>query len=213
MRNVCKVCHSQILNTETIPDLLVLYTWPFKIISMQAGYASKFRCVELSERLCLLYSVLLYFTVCSWNMLQVLVQTAVPVVQKLTKDSIGTRNKDSEEGTGNNTGPTTTVFVGNISEKASDMLVRQLLAVSYSTSFICAVILNLRHITCIELVHSRNKILSSFTHSYVIKHIKYGKRKFKLTCLTHENQWGLLLIDVLYVCALTKNVLIFFFRR
>ncbi|XP_058651633.1 RNA-binding protein 25 isoform X2 [Onychostoma macrolepis] len=58
----------------------------------------------------------------------VLVQTAVPVVQKLTKDSIGTRNKDSEEGTGNNTGPTTTVFVGNISEKASDMLVRQLLA-------------------------------------------------------------------------------------
>lgn len=63
-------------------------------------------------------------------MLQVLVQTAVPVVQKLTKDSIGTRNKDSEQGTGNNTGPTTTVFVGNISEKASDMLVRQLLAVS-----------------------------------------------------------------------------------
>uniref|UniRef100_A0A671LUV5 RRM domain-containing protein n=1 Tax=Sinocyclocheilus anshuiensis TaxID=1608454 RepID=A0A671LUV5_9TELE len=58
----------------------------------------------------------------------VLVQTAVSVVQKLTKDSIGTRNKYSEEGTGNNTGPTTTVFVGNISEKASDMLVRQLLA-------------------------------------------------------------------------------------
>ncbi len=25
--------------------------------------------------------------------------TAVPVVQKLTKDSIGTRNKDSEQGT------------------------------------------------------------------------------------------------------------------
>uniref|UniRef100_A0A8C1T7S4 RNA binding motif protein 25a n=2 Tax=Cyprinus carpio TaxID=7962 RepID=A0A8C1T7S4_CYPCA len=58
----------------------------------------------------------------------VLVQTAVPVVQKLTKDFTGTRNKDSDEGTGNNTGPTTTVFVGNISEKASDMLVRQLLA-------------------------------------------------------------------------------------
>ncbi len=44
---------------------------------------------------------------------------------------------------------------------------------SYSTSFICAVILNLRHITCIELVLSRNKILSSFTDSYVIEHIKY----------------------------------------
>uniref|UniRef100_A0A671L2N0 RNA-binding protein 25-like n=1 Tax=Sinocyclocheilus anshuiensis TaxID=1608454 RepID=A0A671L2N0_9TELE len=61
-------------------------------------------------------------------MLQVLIQTAMPVVQKLTKDSFGTRDKDSEEGTGNNTGPTTTVFVGNISEKASDMLVRQMLA-------------------------------------------------------------------------------------
>uniref|UniRef100_A0A8C1J5J4 RNA binding motif protein 25a n=1 Tax=Cyprinus carpio TaxID=7962 RepID=A0A8C1J5J4_CYPCA len=58
----------------------------------------------------------------------VLVQTAMPVVHKLSKDSFGTRNKDSEEGTGNNTGPTTTVFVGNISEKASDMLVRQMLA-------------------------------------------------------------------------------------
>lgn len=86
--------------------------------------------MELSEGLCLLYRVQLNFTVCSWNILQVLLQTAVPVVQKLTKDSIGTRNKDSEEGTGNNTGPTTTVFVGNISEKASDVLVRQLLAVS-----------------------------------------------------------------------------------
>uniref|UniRef100_A0A673GZC8 RNA-binding protein 25-like n=1 Tax=Sinocyclocheilus rhinocerous TaxID=307959 RepID=A0A673GZC8_9TELE len=67
----------------------------------------------------------------------VLIQTAMPVVQKLTKDSFGTRNKDSEEGTGNNTGPTTTVFVGNISEKASDMLVRQMLArlVSLSDCF------------------------------------------------------------------------------
>lgn len=36
------------------------------------------------------------------------------------------RAKDAED----NSGPTTTVFVGNISEKASDMLVRQLLAVS-----------------------------------------------------------------------------------
>lgn len=56
--------------------------------------------------------------------------------------------------------------------------------------------LNLRHIPCIDLVRSRNKILSSFTHSYVIKHIKYGKWKFKR-------------IDVLYVCALIKNILIF----
>uniref|UniRef100_A0A673LJD1 RRM domain-containing protein n=1 Tax=Sinocyclocheilus rhinocerous TaxID=307959 RepID=A0A673LJD1_9TELE len=121
----------------------------------------------------------------------VLVQTAVPVVQKLTKDSIGTRNKDSEEGTGNNTGLTTTVFVGNISEKASDMLVRQLLAVSvwnlFYNFYLRSNIKSLRHITCIELVLSRNKILSSFTHSYVIEHIN-GKRKFKLTCLTHENQ-------------------------
>ncbi|XP_067278632.1 RNA-binding protein 25-like isoform X2 [Pseudorasbora parva] len=58
----------------------------------------------------------------------VLVQTAMPVVQKVTKETIATRNKDPEEGTGTSTGPTTTVFVGNISEKASDMLVRQLLA-------------------------------------------------------------------------------------
>lgn len=38
------------------------------------------------------------------------------------------RAKDMED----SSGPTTTVFVGNISEKASDMLVRQLLAVSLS---------------------------------------------------------------------------------
>ncbi len=80
---------------------------------------------------------------------------------------------------------------------------------SYSTSFICAVILNLRHITCIELVLSRNKILSSFTDSLCYRAHQICKRKFKLTYLTHENQWGLLLIDVLYVCALTKNILIF----
>lgn len=40
------------------------------------------------------------------------------------KDLTALRIKDSEE-----SGPTTTVFVGNISEKASDMLIRQLLAV------------------------------------------------------------------------------------
>ncbi|NP_001116349.1 RNA binding motif protein 25 S homeolog [Xenopus laevis] len=40
------------------------------------------------------------------------------------KDMIGLKNKENDE----NSGPTTTVFVGNISEKASDMLIRQLLA-------------------------------------------------------------------------------------
>lgn len=47
-----------------------------------------------------------------------------PMIQK--RESGPVRAKDAEE----NAGPTTTVFVGNISEKASDMLVRQLLAVS-----------------------------------------------------------------------------------
>lgn len=47
-----------------------------------------------------------------------------PMIQK--RESGPVRVKDPEE----NAGPTTTVFVGNISEKASDMLVRQLLAVS-----------------------------------------------------------------------------------
>lgn len=68
------------------------------------------------------------------------------MVQKLTKETIATRNKDQEEGTGTSTGPTTTVFVGNISEKASDMLVRQLLAVSVGTlftNFVCTIILNI----------------------------------------------------------------------
>ena len=40
------------------------------------------------------------------------------------KDLVALRAKDNED-----SGPTTTVFVGNISEKASDMLIRQLLAV------------------------------------------------------------------------------------
>lgn len=74
-------------------------------------------------------------TNCSLNVSQVFVQTAVPAVQKLTQEAIATRNKVPEEGTGTSTGPTTTVFVGNISEKASDMLVRQLLAVSVETLF------------------------------------------------------------------------------
>ena len=62
-------------------------------------------------------------------MLQVLVPTTVAVAQKPMapkKEAGALRAKDTEE----SGGPTTTVFVGNISEKASDMLVRQLLAVS-----------------------------------------------------------------------------------
>lgn len=62
-------------------------------------------------------------------MLQVLVPAAVAVAQKpmAPKKEPGTvRAKDADD----SGGPTTTVFVGNISEKASDMLVRQLLAVS-----------------------------------------------------------------------------------
>lgn len=62
-------------------------------------------------------------------MLQVLVPTTVAVTQKpMTpkKESGAIKVKDTED----SGGPTTTVFVGNISEKASDMLVRQLLAVS-----------------------------------------------------------------------------------
>lgn len=47
-----------------------------------------------------------------------------PMIQK--RESGPNRGRDADE----NAGPTTTVFVGNISEKASDMLVRQLLAVS-----------------------------------------------------------------------------------
>lgn len=63
-------------------------------------------------------------------LLQVLVPTTVAVAQKAMtpkKESSTIRVKDTDDGNG----PTTTVFVGNISEKASDMLVRQLLAVSY----------------------------------------------------------------------------------
>uniref|UniRef100_A0A3P9NVQ7 RNA binding motif protein 25 n=1 Tax=Poecilia reticulata TaxID=8081 RepID=A0A3P9NVQ7_POERE len=57
----------------------------------------------------------------------VLVPTTVTIAQKpvtTKKDPVLIRAKDADEGVG----PTTTVFVGNISEKASDMLVRQLLA-------------------------------------------------------------------------------------
>lgn len=59
-----------------------------------------------------------------------LVPTTIAVAQKpmTPKREPGSiRVKDTED----SAGPTTTVFVGNISEKASDMLVRQLLAVSW----------------------------------------------------------------------------------
>uniref|UniRef100_A0A8C0QV60 RNA binding motif protein 25 n=1 Tax=Canis lupus dingo TaxID=286419 RepID=A0A8C0QV60_CANLU len=46
------------------------------------------------------------------------------------KDHPGLKAKENDE----NCGPTTTVFVGNISEKASDMLIRQLLAPLASVS-------------------------------------------------------------------------------
>ncbi|XP_052341375.1 RNA-binding protein 25-like [Oncorhynchus keta] len=58
----------------------------------------------------------------------VLVPTTVSMVQKppaQRKELNPVRAKENQEG---GSGPTTTVFVGNISEKASDMLVRQLLA-------------------------------------------------------------------------------------
>lgn len=57
----------------------------------------------------------------------VLVPTSVSVVSKPAvprKDAPPVRAKENLE----SSGPTTTVFVGNISEKASDMLIRQLLA-------------------------------------------------------------------------------------
>lgn len=53
--------------------------------------------------------------------------SSLPVVSKPAvpkKDHSAVQSKAHEE-----SGPTTTVFVGNISEKASDMLIRQLLAV------------------------------------------------------------------------------------
>lgn len=53
--------------------------------------------------------------------------SSLPIVSKPAvpkKDHSAVQSKANEE-----SGPTTTVFVGNISEKASDMLIRQLLAV------------------------------------------------------------------------------------
>lgn len=56
---------------------------------------------------------------------------SVPVVSKPpvhNKDFIAAKESEAS-------GPTTTVFVGNISEKASDMLIRQLLAVRNEECF------------------------------------------------------------------------------
>lgn len=53
----------------------------------------------------------------------VLVPTSMPAAPR--KEAALVKAKETDE----NSGPTTTVFVGNISEKASDMLIRQLLAV------------------------------------------------------------------------------------
>lgn len=59
-------------------------------------------------------------------------QTSMPVVNKVAapRKEVPARTKEVDE----NSGPTTTVFVGNISEKASDMLIRQLLSVSSGVS-------------------------------------------------------------------------------
>lgn len=70
----------------------------------------------------------------------------VPVVSKPAvpkKDIAAMRAKDGDE-----SGPTTTVFVGNISEKASDMLIRQLLAVRDIFAFlsIAGLIKSLRYV-------------------------------------------------------------------
>lgn len=69
-----------------------------------------------------------------------------PAVPK--KDLAAVRVKDSDE-----SGPTTTVFVGNISEKASDMLIRQLLAVRGRegfTSIACTQVTQLWNIFVIQ---------------------------------------------------------------
>lgn len=58
----------------------------------------------------------------------------IPSLPVVSKPPV--HNKDfiaAKESEGN--GPTTTVFVGNISEKASDMLIRQLLAVRFTECF------------------------------------------------------------------------------
>ncbi len=64
-------------------------------------------------------------------MYQVLMPTTMTVVSKVAapRKESAAQAKDSND----SSGPTTTVFVGNISEKASDMLIRQLLAVSITS--------------------------------------------------------------------------------
>lgn len=54
----------------------------------------------------------------------------VPSVSVVSKPPVPKKDLPSAHSKdGEGSGPTTTVFVGNISEKASDMLIRQLLAV------------------------------------------------------------------------------------
>ena len=59
----------------------------------------------------------------------------VPSVQVISKPPIHKKEMLRAKNNDENSGPTTTVFVGNISEKASDMLIRQLLAVRNSKAF------------------------------------------------------------------------------
>lgn len=59
----------------------------------------------------------------------------VPSVQVISKPAIHKKEVLRAKNNDENSGPTTTVFVGNISEKASDMLIRQLLAVRNSEEF------------------------------------------------------------------------------
>lgn len=60
----------------------------------------------------------------------------LPSVQVISKPAIHKKEILRVRDNNENSGPTTTVFVGNISEKASDMLIRQLLAVRKRTGFV-----------------------------------------------------------------------------
>ena len=53
----------------------------------------------------------------------------MPSMQVISKPPMHKKDIMRVKENNENSGPTTTVFVGNISEKASDMLIRQLLAV------------------------------------------------------------------------------------
>lgn len=57
----------------------------------------------------------------------------VPSVSVVSKPPVPKKDLAAVRKENDESGPTTTVFVGNISEKASDMLIRQLLAVRNNT--------------------------------------------------------------------------------